>query len=111
MNAAIILIIDDNCDWATIMIKKHYILIVIVLLLVVGTIVSSKRENDKIIALCRDALSSSPFIDATDLKYSYMDGRTVYFYYRQDIAFCHVRRNGSEWEVDNGGFLGISTNP
>jgi hypothetical protein len=92
------------------MFKKHYILIVIVLLLVVGTIVISKRVNDKIIATCREALSSGPFIDATDLKYSYMDGPTVYFNYRQDMAFCHVRYSGLGWEVDSGGFLGISTN-
>jgi hypothetical protein len=88
------------------MFKKRYILILIVLLLVVGAMVSSKRENDMIIALCRDALSSTPFIDAADLKYSYMEGPIVYFTYRQDKAFCHVRRNGSEWEVDGGGFFG-----
>lgn len=60
------------------MFKKRYLLIFIVLLLVIGTIVSSERENYRIIFMCRDAMSSSLFIDATDLKYSYMDGPTVF---------------------------------
>jgi hypothetical protein len=91
--------------------KKHYPLIFIGLLLVIGTIISAERENYRNVFICRDALSSSLFIDATDLTYSYMDGSTIFFSYREDVAFYHVRRNGSEWEVQSKGFLGISTNP
>ncbi len=93
--------------------KKRYLLILIVLLLLIGAIVPFEIEKHKIVAVCRDALSSG----GGDLKYEIMvfypweNYASVSFSYRGDTAFCNVRRNGSEWEVTGAGFFGISPLP
>ncbi len=99
--------------------KKRYLLIPIVLLL--GSMILFGIEQYRIYATCRDELSSSPIIsgNSRDLKYEYtifLPGRdyppiTVFFSYRGHTAFCHVRRNGLVWEVDDAEFLLASPYP
>ncbi len=101
------------------MFKKRYLLILIMLLLIISSIAYFEIEKYRIVSVCRDTLTSSDNSLRGDFEYKriiFLPGRgyppiTVLFSYRGDVAFCHVRRNGSEWDVDEAGLFGISPLP
>jgi hypothetical protein len=94
------------------MFKNRYLLTIIALLLVIGAIVPFVIERNRIYVVCKDELSSNPIVSSSsgDLTFKSMTfsspvAVTVFLNYRKGIAFCHVGRNGSEWDVYNTGFL------
>ena len=100
------------------MFKKHYPPNLIVLLLVISSIIYFGLESYRIVAMCNDALASTNSSSRRDFRYEYIDflgsnyrPMTVLFDFRGDTAFCHVRRNGLGWKVDEEGLFGISPLP
>ena len=102
------------------MFKKRYLLVLIVLLLIISSTIGFRIEQNRIYAACRDKLSSSDNPFSGNWKYQYTvffaNGGfpppiTVVFRNPPNALWCHVHRNGLEWEVDRIGDLGVSPLP